>query len=127
MRICILLVAAFLYPVAVAWNVSDKARRSFLSKTLATSAVFTIGLQSPAVAYERRDVGGPDRSPETAVFNEQAYITNNRLEKGGFKLETAQEQSAALTAALSDYAYDATTSKSKTNKKAVSSTGKKQK
>ena len=62
-------------------------------------------------AYERRDVGGSDRSPETAAMNEMAYRTNNRLERAGFRLDTAEEQSASLTSALSDMSYGDTSSK----------------
>jgi hypothetical protein len=40
-----------------------------------------------ANAYERRDVGGADASPETKAMNLQAYETNNRLERDGLKLE----------------------------------------
>jgi hypothetical protein len=72
---------------------------------------------APALAYERRDVGGADRSPEQEAYNEQAYKTNNRLERDGFKLDTAEQQSATLTAALSDYSYDVTPSKSSKGKK----------
>lgn len=60
---------------------------------------------SPAVAYERRDVGGENRSAEQAAYNLQAYETNNRLERQGLKLETQAEQQASLTAALADYSY----------------------
>ena len=72
-------------------------------------------LIQPANAYERRDVGGNDRSAATAALNEQAYETNNRLEKSGLKMESAEEQSAALTAALSDFSYDASPNKSSKN------------
>lgn len=65
---------------------------------------------SASQAYERRDVGGENRSPETAAMNIQAYETQNRLEAEGFKLETQAEQKASLTAALADYAYSPTTS-----------------
>ena len=68
-------------------------------------------LIQPANAYERRDVGGNDRSAATAALNEQAYETNNRLEKSGLKMESAEEQSATLTAALSDFSYDASPNK----------------
>lgn len=40
-----------------------------------------------ANAYERRDVGGADASPVTKAMNDQAYETNNRLERAGFKLD----------------------------------------
>ena len=70
-----------------------------------------------ASAYERRDVGGTERSPEQAAYNEQAYETNNRLEKAGLKLETREEQSKALTAALGEYSYSSTTPSSKDKKK----------
>jgi hypothetical protein len=48
-------------------------------------------------------VGGEDRSPEQWAYNEQAYQTNNRLERDGLKLETAEEQKASLSSALSEY------------------------
>jgi hypothetical protein len=38
-------------------------------------------------AYERRDVGGADASGETKAMNDQAYETNNRLERDGLVLE----------------------------------------
>ena len=70
-----------------------------------------------ASAYERRDVGGSDRSPETAAMNEMAYRTNNRLERAGFRLDTAAEQSASLTSALSGMSYEDTNNKKSTQKK----------
>jgi len=39
-------------------------------------------------------------------MNEMAYQTNNRLERAGFKLDTAQEQAASLSSALSVYFYE---------------------
>lgn len=76
-------------------------------------AVLLVGSSSvvtPAAssAYERRDVGGEDRSPEQAAYNAQAFETNNRLEREGMILETAEEQKASLMAALADYSYDET-------------------
>lgn len=95
------------------------SRRSFLSKAPLVAGAFGAGYllrhdddcscrhcafgPEPAVAYERRDVGGADRSPEQWAFNEAAYQTNNRLERDGLKLETAEEQKASLSAALSEY------------------------
>ena len=38
-------------------------------------------------AYERRDVGGSDASPETKAMNEQAYQTQSRLERAGLRVE----------------------------------------
>jgi hypothetical protein len=69
-------------------------------------ALATAAPMRAAHAYERRDVGGSDRSPETAAMNEMAYRTNNRLERAGFRLDTAAEQSASLTSALSDMSYE---------------------
>jgi hypothetical protein len=43
----------------------------------------------PANAYEVRAVGGDDASPETKAMNRQAYETNNRLERDGFKLDVS--------------------------------------
>jgi hypothetical protein len=94
-------------------------RRSFLSKAPLVAGAFGAGYllrhdddcscrhcafgPEPAVAYERRDVGGEDRSPEQWAFNEQAYKTNSRLERDGFKLDTQEEQKASLSSALSEY------------------------
>ena len=64
---------------------------------------------------------GPDRSPETAAMNEQAYETNNRLEREGLKLETQAEQKASLTAALSEYSYSPTTGSASTKGGSTSS------
>jgi hypothetical protein len=83
---------------------------SLLSFGLALATALPVGA---AHAYERRDVGGSDRSPETAAMNEMAYRTNNRLERAGFRLDTAAEQSASLTSALSDMSYENTTNKNK--------------
>jgi hypothetical protein len=46
-----------------------------------------VGVVAPANAYERRDVGGADASAATKAMNDQAYETNNRLERAGLKLE----------------------------------------
>lgn len=78
-------------------------RRSFVFSTLGCSTFLP---HCGANAYERRDVGGSNRSPETAAMNEMAYQTNNRLERAGFKLDTAQEQAASLSSALSGYSYE---------------------
>lgn len=61
----------------------------------------------PAFAYERREVGGVNRSPETAAMNEQAYQTQNRLERDGFKLDSEEDQKALVGSLLSDYSYSA--------------------
>lgn len=68
-----------------------------------------------AMAYER-DVGGPDRSPETAAFNIQARLTNKRLEESGFKLDTKEEEAARLSSAMSSFSYDASTPKQATGR-----------
>ena len=69
-----------------------------------------------AMAYERRDVGGDNRSPEGAAMNDQAYETNNRLEREGFKLDTLEEQKALLSSAMSDFSYDNAASSSSGDK-----------
>lgn len=111
---------------ASAWSLTgSKDRRAFLRNAVSssTAAVVTLSTASgvtntmAASAYERRDVGGTERSPEQAAYNEQAYETNNRLEKAGLKLETREEQSKALTAALGEYSYSSTTPSSKDKKK----------
>ena len=86
------------------------SRRTFVSQSAIGVGAFLGGQLSFPLgvkAYERRDVGDPSsRSPETAAMNEQAYQTQNRLEKQGFKLDTAEEQKAQLSTALSDFSYD---------------------
>ena len=85
-----------------------QTRRAFVRSLPAAGALLVAG---PSLAYERRDVGGTSRSPEQAAYNEQAFETNNRLEREGVKLETREEQQASLTAALKDYTYTSTTAK----------------
>lgn len=74
--------------------------------TTTTTASITFLAPAPAHAYERRDVGGDDRSAEQAAYNLQAFETNSRLEREGFKLDTQEEQKASLMAELSQYSYD---------------------
>ena len=89
-------------------------RRAFLEistrRVIIATAPFLVATATTttaaANAYERRNVGGEGRSPETAAMNEQAYQTSNRLEQQGFKVESLEEQKATLSAALSDYSYD---------------------
>lgn len=105
-------------------GLTSSPRRAFLQQLSVAIGTGTGGwvlLEENASAYERRDVGGAGRSPEQAAYNEQAYETNNRLERSGLKLETAQEQSASLTATLSEYSYSATPSKGTKDKNAKSS------
>jgi hypothetical protein len=109
------------------------SRRSFLSRAPLVAGAFGAGYllrhdddcncrhcafgPEPAVAYERRDVGGEDRSPEQWAYNEQQFQTNNRLERDGLKLETAEEQKASLSSALSEYSKaPAAPAAGKTNK-----------
>jgi hypothetical protein len=80
------------------------------------SFMFVAGLlEAPqsAVAYERRDVGGADRSPTTAAFNEQAFLTNNRLEASGFKLDTREEEKTRLAEAMASFSYESASPVSK--------------
>jgi hypothetical protein len=94
-------------------------RRSFgslLSGIAANNILWT----GSARAYERRDVGGDDRSMITAAFNEQAFKTNNRLEAEGFKLDTREEEAKKLSDAMKSFSYDSSTTSSSSNRKAVS-------
>jgi hypothetical protein len=84
-------------------------------------------LLSPAIAqaYEFVEVGGGQGSAETKAMNIQAYETNNRLEKAGLKIETPAEQSKSLSAALSEYSYEpSSTARSRTEKAKIQSTTK---
>jgi hypothetical protein len=111
------------------------SRRIFVSKAAtAATVVFLPGLRSlipeSASAYERRDVGDGSRSAATAAFNEQAYQTNSRLEKEGFKLDTREEEKAKLSEAMASFSYESSSSTSKkktgsTSAKAKNQTSKK--
>jgi len=70
-----------------------------------------------ASAYEKREIGGENRSATTAAFNIQSEKTMARLEKSGFALDTRAQEQARLSEALGSYSYPATTGK-KTNDKA---------
>lgn len=90
------------------------SRRTFLNDAKVTGA-FLFGLSpATAMAYERRDVGEEgSRSAATYAMNEQAFITNNRLEAEGFKLDTREEEKAKLSAAMASFSYDSSTSSKK--------------
>lgn len=75
------------------------------------------GLRPPAALAYERDVGGKDRSADTAALNLQARETNARLEKSGFKLDTKEEEEARLSSALSSFSYDGNSSAGKSNQK----------
>lgn len=110
-------------------NVSTMNRRAAFGRVAASAPLLFIA-SLPSVAYERRDVGGDNPSPETAAMNIQAYETQNRLEREGFKLETQAEQKASLTAALQEYSYEPSVPSNKadnTSKKGGTSSAKKTK
>jgi hypothetical protein len=94
-------------------------RRRFLEKLnhgTGLSLIAVAGLlENPqkAVAYERRDVGGADRSAITAAYNEQAFLTNNRLEASGFHLDTREEEKTRLSDAMASFSYESATTSSK--------------
>ena len=72
-----------------------------------------------AFAYEKRVIGGDNRSATTAAFNIQSEKTYERLEKSGFPLDTSADEKARLSDALSSYSYSTPTSGGKkTNDKA---------
>lgn len=75
------------------------------------------GLRPPAASAYERDVGGKDRSADTAAMNAQAKETNARLEKSGFKLDTKEEEEARLSSALSSFSYDGNSSAGKSSQK----------
>ena len=75
------------------------------------------GLRPPAASAYERDVGGKDRSADTAAMNAQAKETNARLEKSGFNLDTKEEEEARLSSALSSFSYDGNSSAGKSSQK----------
>uniref|UniRef100_A0A6U4F2M9 Uncharacterized protein n=1 Tax=Minutocellus polymorphus TaxID=265543 RepID=A0A6U4F2M9_9STRA len=75
------------------------------------------GLRPPAASAYERDVGGTNRSADTAALNAQAKETNARLEKSGFKLDTKEEEEARLSSALSSFSYDSNSSAGKSSQK----------
>jgi hypothetical protein len=93
-------------------TIPQDSRRGFLSEQAATTMMGILGGSSllsqvePASAYERRDVGDENRSATTAAFNEQAYQTNNRLEREGLKLDTREEEQAKLRDAMTSFSYE---------------------
>ena len=75
-------------------------------KCVSCGAAASFGLRPPSANAYERDVGGKDRSADTAALNLQAKETNARLEKSGFKLDTKEEEEARLSSALSSFSYD---------------------
>ena len=115
--------------LVLAWAPREAVSRvSFFSTcraSLAAGCGFAISYPNLANAYERRDVGDPKtRSAATAAMNEQAYLTNNRLEASGFKLDTREEEQAKLSSAMASFSYDASTSSKKQSGYKVSPVGK---
>ena len=105
--------------------VAPSSRRTFQAEV---AGAFIAGLAPAAAqAYERRDVGAEgSMSAATYAMNEQAFKTNNRLEAGGFKLDTREEEKAKLNAAMASFSYDSTTStKKKTGNGSKSATSSK--
>eukprot|EP00523_Entomoneis_sp_CCMP467_P006408 CAMPEP_0168738892 /NCGR_PEP_ID=MMETSP0724-20121128/11172_1 /TAXON_ID=265536 /ORGANISM="Amphiprora sp., Strain CCMP467" /LENGTH=127 /DNA_ID=CAMNT_0008786259 /DNA_START=156 /DNA_END=539 /DNA_ORIENTATION=- len=100
----------------------ESSRRNLLKSVGFATAALLMTDQNVAMAYPRRDVGGDSRSAATAAMNEQAYQTNNRLEKDGFKLDTPQEEQARLADAMASFSYDTA---STTSKKGVGNNSKK--
>jgi hypothetical protein len=50
-------------------------------------------------------------------MNMQAKDTNSRLEKGGFKLDTKEEEQSRLSSALSSFSYDSVSTTTKGREK----------
>lgn len=69
-----------------------------------------------AWAFEKREIGGDNRSATTAAFNIQNEKTYERLEKGGFPLDTKADEQARLSDALSSFSYPASTTTSNAQK-----------
>ena len=69
-----------------------------------------------AYAFEKREVGGADRSADTAAMNIQNEKTYERLEKSGFPLDSRADEQARLSDALSSFSYPANTSPSSKEK-----------
>lgn len=72
---------------------------------------------APANAFEKREVGGADRSAATAAFNIQNEKTYERLEKIGFPLDSRADEQARLSDALSSFSYPASGTPSSKDKK----------
>mmetsp|Transcript_600 Transcript_600/g.660 ORF Transcript_600/g.660 Transcript_600/m.660 type:complete len:128 (+) Transcript_600:192-575(+) len=107
-NLCILLVAfiVFLVNNSKVDCLANTSRKAFID-----SVVLLVGFTPESVkAFERRDVGEEgSRSAETIAFNEQAYITNNRLEASGLKLDTKEEDQKKLADAMKSFSYESST------------------
>mmetsp|Transcript_2727 Transcript_2727/g.3877 ORF Transcript_2727/g.3877 Transcript_2727/m.3877 type:complete len:235 (+) Transcript_2727:53-757(+) len=80
---------------------------------------FTFSSVQPALAYDR-DVGADGiRSADTYAQNLQAKKTNARLEAGGFKLDSKEEETARLNEAFASFSYSSNSNTGKSNKAAV--------
>lgn len=107
-------------------GLAQNSRRVFFKQTAGGALGFSLSNllnSNEAIAYPRRDVGSDSaRSAETAAMNEQAYLTNNRLEASGFRLDTPEEEAEKLSNALSSFSYDNTKKSSKKSGRRTSST-----
>jgi hypothetical protein len=81
-------------------------------------AGFGVAFRPPAAyAFEKREIGGLDRSATTAAFNVQNEKTYERLEKSGFSIDSRAEEQARLSEALGSFSYPASPTPSKSKGK----------
>ena len=125
-----------LVTAALAWStIVPYSRRTLFQQAIVTTAGLIGGSGLPNIAAANaaytREVGGEGKSAEQAAFNIQvstsrfctlqsnldltvndtvcqAKLTNERLERSGFKLDTKEEETARLADALGSFNYDAT-------------------
>uniref|UniRef100_A0A6U5KY05 Uncharacterized protein n=1 Tax=Corethron hystrix TaxID=216773 RepID=A0A6U5KY05_9STRA len=85
-----------------------ESRRNFAAKlVVASSSIPFIFIPTKSFA---RDIGSENASI-SAAFNAQAVQTNARLVKGGFKLDTKEEEEKKIQDGLASFKYDEAVSK----------------
>ncbi|GMI04086.1 hypothetical protein TrRE_jg3989 [Triparma retinervis] len=105
--------AACLFALGQGYQPTALTSRRTFTKASAASFILTPTLASGADSslkeqkYTRPP--GSENAAVSAAFQAQADLTNERLRKSGFKLDTEAESSARLSSALSSFSYESAT------------------
>mmetsp|Transcript_6011 Transcript_6011/g.12600 ORF Transcript_6011/g.12600 Transcript_6011/m.12600 type:complete len:146 (+) Transcript_6011:50-487(+) len=88
---------------------TTEPRRAFISKLISASCPGVVLIFSPSNSNAREsgsENAGSENASITAAFNDQASKTNSRLQSGGFKLDTKEEEDKKIKDGLASFKYD---------------------
>ncbi|GMI34219.1 hypothetical protein TrCOL_g13828 [Triparma columacea] len=88
------------------------SRRAFTKASIASVVALSPKIAQAADSQKEQKYvrpAGSENAITSAAFQAQADLTNERLRKSGFKLDTEAESSARLSSALSSFSYESAT------------------